>query len=51
MLRNGNPVWLEFSRDCGSLAADKCEVLITDYKEVGRMLGNMILHPEKFMPR
>lgn len=44
-------VWLEFSRDCGYLTSDKCEVLVKDYQEVGRMLGNMILHPEKFMPR
>lgn len=44
-------VWLEFSRDCGYLSADNCERLVREYQEVGRMLGNMILHSEKFLPR
>ncbi len=44
-------VWLEFSRDCGYLSAEVCQRLINDYEQVGKMLGNMILHPEKFLPR
>jgi len=44
-------VWLEFSRDCGYISPEVCEQMIKDYQEVGRMLGNMILHPKKFEPR
>jgi len=44
-------VWLEFSRDCGYLSLEICQRLLSEYEEVGRMLGGMILHPEKFTPR
>jgi four helix bundle protein len=44
-------VWLELARDCGYLSEDKCERLISEYREIGRMLGGMILHPEKFTPK
>lgn len=44
-------VWLEFSKDCGYLSADVCQKLLSEYEEVGRMLGGMMLHPEKFAPR
>jgi len=44
-------VWLEFSRDSGYLSSEACQKLLTEYEEVGRMLGGMILHPEKFTPR
>ena len=44
-------VWLEFSRDCGYLPLEVCQRLLSEYEEVGRMLGGMILHPEKFTPR
>ncbi len=44
-------VWLEFSKDCGYLSVDDYQKLTKEYEEVGRMLGGMILHPEKFTPR
>jgi len=44
-------VWLEMAKDCGYLTEDECERLINEYREIGRMLGGMILHPEKFIPR
>ncbi len=44
-------VWLEFARDCGYLPKEICTKLTDEYKEVGRMPGSMILHPEKFQPR
>jgi four helix bundle protein len=44
-------VWLDFSRDCGYISKEECERLRLEYEEVGRMLGNMIAHPEKFTPR
>jgi len=44
-------VWLEFSKDCGYLSIENYQKLTKEYEEVGRMLGGMILHPEKFTPR
>jgi four helix bundle protein len=44
-------VWLEFARDCEYISKEICQRLTDEYKEVGRMLGSMILHPEKFAPR
>ena len=44
-------VWLDFAFDCGYLAKEKYTELIEGYEEVGRMLGGMMAHPEKFMPR
>jgi len=41
-------VWLDFSLDCGSLSREKHQNLLHRYEEVGRMLGGMITHPEKF---
>ena len=44
-------VWLEFSKDCGYLSVENYRKLTSEYEEVGRMLGGMMLHPEKFAPR
>ena len=41
-------VWLDFARDCGFLSPETREKLITGYEEVGKMLGGMILNPERF---
>jgi four helix bundle protein len=43
-------VWLDFSLDCGYLARERYDELTAGYEEVGRMLGAMIAHPEKFRP-
>lgn len=44
-------VWLKFSCDSQYLAAGIVERLVGEYQEVGRMLGGMISHPEKFTPK
>jgi four helix bundle protein len=44
-------VWLDFARDCGYLAEARYVRLRGQYEEVGRMLGSMMAHPEKFAPR
>jgi four helix bundle protein len=44
-------VWLDFSKDCGYISEEDCKRLTKSYIEVGRMLGSMILNPEKFLPR
>lgn len=44
-------VWLEFSRDCEYISAEKCEKLLVQYEEVGRMLGGMMANPERFSPK
>src|SRR5262245_61854215 len=44
-------VFLSFARDCEYLTAKRCEELTLGYEEVGRMLGSMMDHPEKFSPK
>lgn len=41
-------VWIDYSRDCGYINAAVAAELTAGYEEVGRMLGGMIAHPEKF---
>jgi four helix bundle protein len=41
-------VWIDYSRDCGYWSSDLAPQLTAGYEEVGRMLGGMIAHPEKF---
>ena len=43
-------VWLDFALDCGYLGRECYDELTGGYEEVGRMLGAMIAHPEKFRP-
>jgi four helix bundle protein len=43
-------VWIDLARDCGYLSPELAGELTTGYEEVGRMLGSMIAHPEKFSP-
>ncbi len=40
--------WLDFSLDCEYLPRERHVQLIAKYEEVGKMLGAMIAHPEKF---
>ncbi len=44
-------VWLDFSRDCGYITPTERDELKAGYEEVGRMLGGMIEHPERFCPQ
>ena len=41
-------VWLDFARDCGYWSQQLHDYLTKGYEEVGRMLGSMMAHPEKF---
>lgn len=43
-------VWLDFARQCGYLASDHHQKLMVRYEELGKMLGAMIKHPERFAP-
>lgn len=43
-------VWLDYARDCGYWTAALVLELTLGYEEVGRMLGGMVSHPEKFAP-
>jgi four helix bundle protein len=43
-------VWIDYARDCGYWTADLASRLLEGYLEVGRMLGAMMAHPEKFAP-
>ena len=44
-------VWLDFARDCAYLSGENHKRLSEGYAEVGRMLGIMIAHPERFGPK
>ena len=41
-------VWLDFARDCGYLSPQIQTKLTAGYEELGKMLGSMILRPERF---
>ena len=41
-------VWLDFACECGYLAPTQQTQLKNSYEEIGRMLGSMIAHPERF---
>src|SRR5262245_37134944 len=40
---------LDFARDCEYVAADEHRELVAQCDEIGRMLGEMIRSPEKFL--
>jgi len=44
-------VWLDFSLACGYIDVNIHNELNQTYEEVGKMLGSMANHPEKFIPR
>ena len=41
-------VWLDFASDCGYLSNERRTSLVAQYGEVGKMLGSIMAHPEKF---
>lgn len=43
--------WLDFALDCKYISLEAHQSLYSRYESVGGMLGNMIQHPDKFMPR
>ena len=44
-------VWLDVSKDCSYIDSDTHERLVSEYQQVGSMLGHMIQNPNKFTPR
>jgi len=44
-------VWLDFARDAGYISVDVYQALADGYRDVGRMLGTMVIHPERFLPK
>ena len=44
-------VWIDLACDCGYLLRERGKKLTLGYEEVGRMLGGMMAHPEKFTSR
>lgn len=44
-------VWIDFSLDCKYISKELHDQLEKEYEEVGRMLGSMADHPEKFLPK
>ncbi|MDX5338944.1 MAG: four helix bundle protein [Cyclobacteriaceae bacterium] len=41
-------VWLLFALTCGYIPNEIYEILISKSEEIGRLLGHMINHPEKY---
>jgi len=41
-------VWIDFSEACGYISAETQSRWLNGYEEIGRMLGGMIAHPERF---
>lgn len=44
-------VWLDFVFNCKYISAEVHQSLFSRYESVGAMLGKMIQHPDKFVPR
>ncbi len=44
-------VWLDFAMDCNYISSETHDRLEKEYEEVGKMLGSMADHPEKFLPK
>ena len=44
-------VWLDFTKDCGYLSPERYSALSAGYGDVGKMLGAMMAHPERFAPK
>ncbi len=42
-------VWIDFSFACNYITQQDHTLLVERNEEVGRLLGNMIQHPEKFL--
>lgn len=44
-------VWLDFARECEYITIEEYQKFTSHYEEIGRMLGFMAEHPEKFQPQ
>ena len=44
-------VWIDFAYDCNYIHKAKRDDIQSRYNEVGKMLGSMANHPEKFLPK
>jgi len=44
-------VWVNFAKDCNYINENIYNNLIKKYKEIGKMLGSMANHPERFVPK
>jgi four helix bundle protein len=43
--------WLSFAKDCGYITEKDFTRLLYQCEEIGKMLGSMSEHPEKFIPK
>ncbi|HEY0074158.1 MAG TPA: four helix bundle protein [Abditibacteriaceae bacterium] len=41
-------VWLDMAHDCGYLSTETRDELTVIYEQIGKMLGSMMAHPERF---
>jgi four helix bundle protein len=41
-------IWLDFALNCGYIDIASHKTMISEYEQIGKMLGSMISAPEKF---
>jgi four helix bundle protein len=41
-------VWIDYTFDCGYISKEQKAELLKGYEEIGKMIGSMMEHPEKF---
>jgi len=44
-------VWLDYAKDCGYISKNVYDLVSRGYQQVGKMLGSMVRHPERFKIR
>ena len=44
-------VWIDFAKDCGYISKIVYKNIYEKYCEIGKMLGSMANHPERFIPK
>jgi four helix bundle protein len=44
-------VWIDYAKDCGYMSDKAHKSLSQGYKEVGKILGKIILHPARFIAK
>ena len=44
-------VWIDYAKDCGYIPENEYLKLSHGYEEIGKMLGRIILHPDRFIAK
>ena len=44
-------VWIDYAKDCGYISKKAHQSLSRRYKEIGKILGRIISHPDRFIAK